>query len=262
MTTPDIPATPSTTDETNTARDSRTGGPTPDTYGQFSNQATGHARSAVYRAAVRRRTADVPINPAPVPDDEFSYEPRFSTIFGTDIAAFGQRDQQLQDHVRRAMYTMLREALARAGLPEPVWRDRGDGALLIVPHKVAHLMVDPFIAHLHAALRRHNRVSSEDAKIVLRTAMHIGYIHRDEDGLTGAAIVRMCRLLDAPAFKEAVATAGAPLGLVVSHQIYEAVIQPGTGLIDPDSYTEIIIENKETLTRAWLHLPSRAGVSL
>jgi hypothetical protein len=211
----------------------------------------------------RRSPADASDTPIGDPDEQLSTrDRRFMAIFGTDIAGYGQRDQQTQDYVRDAMYTMLRQAFTDAGLPGPEWRDRGDGALLIVPHEDAHRMIDQFVPHLNAGLRRHNKRSSDDAKIVLRTAMHAGNVYRDANGLTGDAIVRMCRLLEAQSFKQAVAAAGAALGLVVSQHIYENVVHPGEGLIDPDTYSQILIENKETLTYAWLHLPSRAGAAL
>src|SRR5690348_8409576 len=97
---PDIPATPSETDETNAVPNTRAGGQTPGTYDQFANRASTRAWNAL-RQATWRPTADVPINSAPTPDERYtSDEPRFSTIFGTDIAEFGKRDQLLQDHVR------------------------------------------------------------------------------------------------------------------------------------------------------------------
>jgi hypothetical protein len=190
---------------------------------------------------------------------------RYQTIVVVDITGFGGRDEDVQNHVRTVMYTTLQLAFANADVawPAPEWRDdRGDGVLLILPPDITHRVLDPLIQYLYAGLRRHNKVSSEAAQIMLRMAIHSGYVHRDDHGLSGEALVYACRLLDAPAFKDAVRECRAPLGLVVSQHIYEAVIRNGIGLIDPDTYSRIPVVNKETRTEAWLHLPSRARAPL
>jgi hypothetical protein len=182
----------------------------------------------------------------------------YRTIIGVDIIGFGRRDEDLQNYVRAKMYEILPEAFAEGRVPWPAqeWReDRGDGVLMTVPADVpAHIVIDLLVQHLPAGLRRHNKVSSADAQINLRTAIHAGFISRDEHGLSGEAIVHLYRLLDAQAFKEVVAEQRPTLGLAASNYIHHHVIRPDLGVTDPDSYAKIHVNNKETTTDAWVHL--------
>jgi len=189
---------------------------------------------------------------------------RHRTIIGVDMSEFGRKDEQVQNHVRTEMYAVLQQAFtsAEVGWPAPDWReDRGDGALMIVSFDDAPLVVDPLVRYLYALIRRHNKVSSHEARIVLRMAVHAGHVYRDSYGFSGQAIVDVYRMLDAPAFKSAVATHGAVLGLIVSPYIYNEVIQQEPGMTDPDSYQKVDVVNKETNTQAWLYLPGRAELA-
>jgi hypothetical protein len=219
--------------------------------------ASGNPKGSTLNGSASVSANDAAEAVATIPQPQRQYQ----TIVGVDITGFGGREEQVQDHLRATMYAALQQAFADAGVKWPAreWRDdRGDGVLLILPPDAAHRVIDPLVPYLHAGLRRHNKLSSAAAQIMLRMAVHSGYIHQDEHGLSGEAIVQMCRLLDAPAFKDAVRARRAPLGVVVSQYIYEAVVRNGLGLIDPDTYRRIPVVNKETRTEAWLHLPSRA----
>jgi hypothetical protein len=188
--------------------------------------------------------------------------PLYRTIVGFDIASFGRRDEHVQNYLRAAMYARLKQAFADAGLPWPAqpWReDRGDGALMIVPADTIHRVLDPLVPRLYAGLRQHNDVSSQAAQMMLRMAVHAGFVYRDEHGLSGEAIVLMYRLLDAPAFKEAVSSRQAVLGLVVSRYVYDNVVRRNPGLVDSDRFRKLLVVNKETTTEAWTHLRSRVA---
>jgi hypothetical protein len=217
---------------------------------------TGRGRG--HPAEIRNDGPSVPVSGTRQPARK-GRSPEYYAIIGFDIAGFGQRDEHLQNHVREALYRLLEQAFAQAGLPWPeqgLWEDRGDGALLIVPMMAAEAVLDPLLRQLNAGLRRYNKVSSDPAQITLRMAVHSGFVQRDDHGLSGEALVQLYRLLDAPAFKDAVKTAGANLGLVVSPYIYENVVRHGRGLINPDSYEKLPFVNKETSAEAWLHWPS------
>jgi hypothetical protein len=199
--------------------------------------------------------------------EPFVHSPLYRTIVGFDIAGFGQRDQHTQNYVRTAMYALLHRAFVEASVPWPElpWReDRGDGALMIVSADATHQVIDQLVQTLYAGLRRHNMLSSEAAQITLRMAVHAGWVRRDEHGLTGEAIVRLYRLLDAPAFKEVVRSQRAVLGLVVSQYVYHNVVRHSLGFVDPDSFRKLHIVNKETTVDAWVHLhsPTKASPDL
>jgi hypothetical protein len=182
------------------------------------------------------------------------------TLLALDIAAFGdpRRDNEIQLHLRRALYDHVAEAFAMTHLP---WRrcyheDRGDGALIVVPPDVEPTdLLDPFAHHLTALLRRSNKLASDPARLRVRGAVHTGRIHADERGIAGQALVHLSRLLDAPAFKRALNASGADFGLVVSDHLHAQALAHG-GFFNPAAYRTLTIRHKETRARAWLWLPT------
>lgn len=183
-----------------------------------------------------------------------------TTLAAIDIAAFGdrRRDDDIQLRLRREMYGLLAEACAMGTLP---WwdchrEDRGDGALIIAPPQVApELFLDPLAHHLAAVLRRYNRLASDTARLRLRLAVHSGLVHSDDHGVAGQSVVHLFRLLEASAFKRALADAGTDLGLIVSDRLYGDVTTKGGSLINAGAYRELRITCKETRARGWIWTP-------
>ena len=180
------------------------------------------------------------------------------TIACVDVAGFGdhQRDDDVQLHIRRSLYGILEEAFRVSPI---AWHgcyreDRGDGVLIVaLPGVPAGALVHSFVEHLSAGLRRHNKMASSAAQIRLRMAVHIGQVHRDDNGVAGQAVVHAFRLLDAPTLKQEFAASSALLAVVVSDYLYENVIRHGHGLIDPASYRRLDVVVR-TRTTAWLHV--------
>jgi hypothetical protein len=190
-------------------------------------------------------------------DDSYDGMPRWRLLVAFDIVGFGRRSEYLQGHVRNSMYQILKSSAAGSDIewPPAVWlKDRGDGVVLVLDFDLAHRVMESFVEHVYADLRRHNAVSSDIAKISLRMAVHAGFVVRDDHGLTGEAFVHLTRLLDGPAFKESLAAHGSALGVLASEHIYDAVVRPGRGLIDPEAFSKLAIVNKETVAEAWLRL--------
>lgn len=196
--------------------------------------------------------------PAP-PETPALGSPSVSTVLlGVDIAAFGdrRRDDDARVYLRRQLYETMAEALAMTG---PPWRscykeDRGDGVLIVMPaHTPAALLMDPLAHHVHAVLRRTNRLASEAGRLRLRLAVHTGLVRRDTYGITGHASITLFRLLEAAAFKRLLG-ADTDVGLIVSDPLYHDVVRRG-GLIDPEGYVPIRAHCKETRVRAWVWRP-------
>jgi hypothetical protein len=188
-------------------------------------------------------------------------------IFAVDVAGFTdvKRDDEVQLAVRNAMYGVVIDAFNGAHLPweECLHEDRGDGILVIIPAKMpSATVVDPLFDRVRAGLRRHNRMASDAAVIQLRAAVHIGEVYSDAHGLAGTAVNHLCRLLDAPVFKQALADSGADIGLIVSDYFFESVVRPGPGMIDPDTFHPVTVEVKRTRTHGWIHLPGGAPAPL
>jgi len=60
--------------------------------------------------------------------------------------------------------------------------------------------------------------------------------------------------VNAPRFKEAVAGSAASLGVIVSPFVYETVIRHSTDSREAASYSQVLVEVKESITTAWMKL--------
>jgi class 3 adenylate cyclase len=192
----------------------------------------------------------------------FSREPSpimHTTLVAVDIVGFCRRyrDADAQIHARDKMYEQLTEAFAMTGLPwhECHLEDRGDGALIVAPPDAdADRFLNPLAHHLHAVLRRSNRLASDSTRLRLRVAVHHGRVLYDAYGVAGHAVNHLFRLLEAPAFKKQVESADADLTMVISDQLYQDAAEFG-GLFNPAAYQKLRIASKETHASAWLWLP-------
>ncbi len=181
-------------------------------------------------------------------------------LFAVDVAGFTDhgRDDAVQLYMRQALYAVLTQAFeaSQLGWDNCQHEDRGDGVLVIIPAGMPSVtVVDPLLDRLRAGLRRHNRIAADTAGIRLRVAIHSGQVHRDEHGVTGAALTHLFRLLDAHALKEALAKSTGDLALIVSDHFYDTVIRNAPGMIDPETFQPATVAVKETRARGWLHLP-------
>ncbi|TYK46915.1 cyclic nucleotide-binding domain-containing protein [Actinomadura decatromicini] len=203
--------------------------------------------------------ATQPMVLTPSPQAGPSWTGRNCTIAYTDIAGFSQSHRNDRDRLdmRRAMYTLLREAFEEAGVPWGVCHleDRGDGALIVVPPEVpTAAVVDAVIASLARRLRRHNEKASAPVRFQLRVAVHVGPVMPDPPGVSGWALIRTARLLDARPLKDRLAASGADLGFIASTFVYESVIAHGPGYVNPAEYEPISCRVKKLKTEGWIHL--------
>ncbi|WP_141582123.1 hypothetical protein [Actinomadura sp. WMMA1423] len=185
-------------------------------------------------------------------------------IVGCDIAGFGdaERTDDVRRHMRDALYRHLGASFTAAGvsLADCYWEDRGDGALIALR---PHVEVEPVLVDvadmLRAELGRYNRVASQIARIRLRVSVHTGEALFDGHGLVGTAVNHAFRILDAPAFKEALGASGAWFGVVVSERVHDDVVRHARGRIIPEDYRRIEVAVKETAGPAWIRVPGATG---
>lgn len=178
------------------------------------------------------------------------------TVLLTDVVGFGAPDRSDEDRkiVRLEGLRMMRESFG------PLWEssiseDRGDGLLIVVPPQVATgRIIECVNRELPGKLRVHNRTYSTHARIHLRIAVNVGPVTSDELGLSGEAIIRTARLVDATAVKEAMKETGCGLGIVVSEFVYETAVGQDGISIEADEYRRINVINKEFSSPAWLRL--------
>jgi hypothetical protein len=181
-------------------------------------------------------------------------------LLAVDVADFAARgrDEEVQLIIRDTLYRLLTAAFGTCGI---AWEtchheDRGDGVLVVVPlHMPTIVAIDPLVPLLRSGIRRHNRVSSEIARIRLRVAVHVGEVHRDRHGVAGVAVTHLFRLLDASAAREALAAGPGELALIVSGYVYDSVLRPAGDAVDLDAYRPVEVALKETRARAWIQAP-------
>jgi CRP-like cAMP-binding protein len=183
------------------------------------------------------------------------------TVLLTDVVEFGAPSRTDSDRllIRKKLFQMTRTALQ--GMPDTQSEDRGDGILTVIPPNVPTMrVVDRLLGRLSAALERHNRTRPEPVRFKLRLAINVGPVVNDM-GVSGEAIIVAARLVDAPRFKEAVAESAASLGVIVSPFVYETVIRHSSDPREVTSYSQVLVEVKESTTTAWMRLVTRAWVT-
>jgi CRP-like cAMP-binding protein len=186
------------------------------------------------------------------------------TVVLSDVAAFGAVTRTDEDRriIRKALLEMTRAALATP------WdtcscEDRGDGLLLVAPPSIPTTSImKQLLVALPPALRRHNRTYGPSIHMQLRVAVDVGLVVSDNFGVSGEAIIRTARLLEAPALKKAVTGKGANLGVIVSPFVYDNAIRQCAGTVDPAEYHKVHVHVKETSAPAWMQLIDPAPPAL
>jgi DNA-binding CsgD family transcriptional regulator len=211
---------------------------------------------------------DAAAQPARKPADEPRDRPSvqrpgiYRAMFAVDVTSFSARADAHQHYLRESLYRMLTNAFERSGIPRDGshWEDRGDGVLVLLPPApAASLLLDPLVLELSAAIRRHNQIVTDAVRLRLRMAVHAGYVQRDRYGFAGQAVVKLFRLLDSSALREAVQETSADLGVIISDYLYDEVVRHGLGMLDPAAFRNVQVRVKETDTRGWVYLPESPG---
>jgi len=185
------------------------------------------------------------------------------TVVLIDIANFGASTRNDRDRtgIRAALYQ-----ISQSLFENPDWQhdyhceDRGDGILLVIPpHVPTSSIVDRILDNLVTLLRRHNSTAALATRIQMRVALHVGPVISDAHGVNGRAIIHAARLLDAPALKRHLAETGADLGFITSPFVYDTIIQPNPGPVDPAVYQQLKCQVKKQAINAWMYLAQTSG---
>ena len=180
-------------------------------------------------------------------------------LFAVDIAGFTdpRRDECVQLHLRDALYRMLERAFNGSGLPWQACRheDRGDGVLVIVPPTiVVDGLADPLPERLCGLVRVHNRLSSDDARIQLRAAAHVGKVYRDAHGFAGDAANHLFRLLDAPRVKHLLAASASDVAFITSDYFFDTVVRRHPTLVDLAAFQAVSVDTRHETATGWVQL--------
>ncbi|AUI63828.1 hypothetical protein B1H26_26435 [Amycolatopsis sp. BJA-103] len=183
-------------------------------------------------------------------------------LFSIDIAGFGQvgRSSEIFVQVRRMLFGLLENAFTGSGIAWEVClkSDTGDGMIVVIPPQFPKFrLLYPLLAQLAADLARYNVVTAPELRIRVRVAIHAGEVTLDEYGVTGRPKVLLARLLDSRVLRDALAEApdGSPMVVLVSDRFHEDVQDQGGPGLDTMSYRQVLVHEKETEVRAWLHVP-------
>lgn len=195
-------------------------------------------------------------------DDRRPAGPVYRLIIAVDIEGSTTRTDPVKGELRRVIYDLLEHALEAVGITgnllEPL-ADRGDGILALVRShddvpKTA--LLGRLIPLLTALLAEYNAQAAHQAlRIRLRAVVHAGEVNLDRRGCYGEAIDVAIRLLDASPVKKALQQAAGPLVLVVSDEIYFAVVRHG--YVDADTYCPLAhVRVASRPHRGWVHIPA------
>lgn len=191
--------------------------------------------------------------------------PYHRAIVTVDIEGSTARTNPAKGFLRHVMYELFEAALEACGIAEehrdPLV-DRGDGVLVLirpVDEAPKTLLLTTLVPTLSALLGQHN-VDRPDHRLRLRAAVHAGEVHYDRQGCFGEALDITFRLLDAPEVKNTLSRTEAPLVLVVSDDIYRAVIRHGYDGIDDRAFEQIVrVRVAGQQHRGWVHVPPAAS---
>jgi hypothetical protein len=173
----------------------------------------------------------------------------------------GRLDPDLMT-LRSNLYQVVGDAFTRTSLSSARWHheDRGDGIIFLIDSTVPKIdIVGPLLDHLVTGLRRHNEGKPLQEWMRLRVALHAGEVQRDNKGWGGDALTMTFRMSEAPAVKKAlVATPRAQCIIVVSNELFQAVIRHGHPLANSDAYHPISVSLRDRSTQAWVRVPGYA----
>jgi len=183
-------------------------------------------------------------------------------LIAVDAERYSAQNDPGQLKFQKDLVEVLKDACGNAGLDRMYWQTQatGDGELALLPPGVDETrVIDDFVRELDVSLYQRNRGYMQGAKLRLRVAIHQGITHLGENGFAGGAVVKACRLLDAPPLKAALKQhPDVDLVLIVSDQIYEDVIAPNFRSLRAESFREVrvTIPEKGFTADAWIHVPA------
>jgi CRP-like cAMP-binding protein len=185
------------------------------------------------------------------------------TIVLIDVANFGARTRSDRDRrrIRTALYQISQPLFDHPDRQHHYHReDRGDGILLVIPpHVPTSSIVDRILDNLVTLLHRYNSTATLATRIQIRVALHVGPVVSDAYGVDGRAIIDAARLLDASALRRHLAETGADLGFITSPYVYDTIIQPNPGPVDPVVYRQLKCQVKKQAFNAWMYLAQASG---
>lgn len=186
------------------------------------------------------------------------------TCIAVDAQAYGRESDRRQSEIQHDLPRLLDRAARGAGMDRAEWQiqRKGDEQLAVRPlDGTEPRLVDDYVRHLAAELRRYNAQRVPEARMRLRAVIHQGLVELAENGFAGSAVVATARLLNAHQLYGALAAhSGADLALLLSDDVFRSVVAGGHTTLTTDDFTRVTVQVKEYEATAWLRVPG-AGAS-
>ncbi|WP_062644573.1 hypothetical protein [Streptomyces maremycinicus] len=203
--------------------------------------------------------------PSLLPQDAADVPPE-QVLLVVDMKGYSQIPEAQMASTREDLDAILstvfeQSGIGRASTLENTVKDRGDGAIFVLPARHAARLVDPFLDNLRRALDRHerNRLSGLP-ELRLRASVHVGPL--EPPAHRGDAANDACRLVDSePAYQamKAATDHGLPLAAVVSDPVFRRAVRAGrTPVLQPRHFLRATarVEGKPEFEEGcWIFVP-------
>jgi hypothetical protein len=191
-------------------------------------------------------------------------------VIALDIERSTGRPDPIKAELRSKLYELFDAALLAAGIRRQYrdrFTDRGDSILALIRPvdqaptaallKTAVPALSQLLADYNASLPRASRLQRQ---LRVRAVVHAGEVNYDPNGCFGEALDIAFRLLDAAHVKKALQAAADPLILVVSGDIYRAIVRHGYDGIDQRAFRPLVqIRIAGHRHPGWIHIPAQAA---
>lgn len=180
-----------------------------------------------------------------------------------DVEGYSGRGTRREFAAQARLAEVLGYAFGEAGLAPDAGevQEQGDGGIAFLPTggevDEPRLLVG-LINALHIGLGELNEDIVDTARIRLRVGLQEGVVHRAPHGYVGPAVVEVCRLRDADVVRAALATASAPLVVVVADSLYLDVLSHSYHGLPASAFSRVEVQAKAFRARAWLYVPGSA----
>lgn len=193
-------------------------------------------------------------------------------MIALDIERSTSRPDPVKAELRSKLYEVFDSALLAAGIRRHYrdrFTDRGDGILALI-HPVDQAPTAALrrtaVPALSQVLTGYNaslpRASRPQWQLRVRVVVHSGEVHYDRNGCFGEALDIAFRLLDAAHVKKTLQGAADPLILVVSGDIYRAIVRHGYDGIDQRAFHPLVqVRIAGHRYPGWIHIPGQGALS-
>ncbi|WP_405646220.1 hypothetical protein [Streptomyces sp. NBC_00019] len=188
-----------------------------------------------------------------------------------DIEGFNSstRTDPIRAGLRRDLEEIINSAIAAMPPADPLVAqgDTGDGKWLLFRSDLQKTaLLQSFTPTLETGIRHHNRTASVAATLRLRIGVHHGEVTVENSGYSGEQLNHAFRIIENDVVRNILRNTRNDIVVAVSDDFFLKIIKPGYGSLEPDDYSPVMVEAKETSAVVWIsslhrHDKSPASIS-